>query len=286
MPRKLRPKEKSHSKLWEMNVYEFISYRLGISKEIVAQVLRALHEYILVQLCKRGEVYLLKLGTFRLGGGVDRLRVNFQPANSLKSDLKQVREINSESANIDYPLDVALLNVASKDIKVTGTLDKTKLQKPTRLYQNIKEISQSLRTTEVNPVELEKQVDKHYIQYHLLCYLQSHFIYQESWIHPHTQRVVSWEQAKQALILLREFDPLGYRVIYMMWISIEGRDKKLKEWGYTPQGVIKKLYTTMNTLLLLLLGEELLPKELDNYVAKLEEKIRSENRGDWLDLEA
>jgi len=230
------------------DLYQYIASKVELSKNISIKVVKALEEYILLELSRNKEFKLNRVGTFKLlVGKTGRTVVKFKASYKLILELREIK------GGYKHSLESAI-NII-KERKLTPEEEEAD-----RL---VSELCNDLRTGYIDKELLEKKVKHNYLRYNFLCYLQRDFVFKRNWVHPDTKEEIEWTKIRGGLIFLKEYDAEGYRIVYIMWVSIEYRELLVKRWGYDTKWMVDRLYKTVDMLFTVLLHPELIPKELE-----------------------
>lgn len=216
-----------------MTLLNHLQHKLGLEPKLASKVVQSLREYFLVQLSSGEDLIIRGLGKFKLRAG-NRRRIAYTASEEV------------------YKLLTSLEKTGKMRVPVSD-LEKIVVA---RLKQKTAKIEQETRFV------LAKR-DYSQVQTSLLLYLYRDFKYQLPWKHPATKVEYSHADIVKALLILKEFDPQGYLIVWIVWVSVKSRARLAKRLNLNYEQLYTKWLKAVDTLLLVIAYPQLTPTNLD-----------------------
>lgn len=176
-----------------------------------------------------GECELLGVGVFRLKVG-RRTRIIFRAAPRLLAELKDSKFLEREP---DHGLKDELSNAVE--------------EKAGRLFFHTLGAPRA-------PISLTRN---------FAYYLKNHFPLDNPWVNPLTKVEYSLEDIRSAIEVYQEVDPHGYMFLWMLWVSVNARDRLVTKYRINPTELITKWYLSVESILFILFNPDLVPTRLE-----------------------
>lgn len=216
-----------------LTLLNHLQHKLGLEPKLARKVVQSLREYFLIQLSSGEDLIIRGLGKFKLRAG-SRRRIVYTASEEV------------------YKLLTSLEKTGKMRVPVSD-LEKIVVA---RLKQKTAKIEQETSFV------LAKR-DYSQVQTSLLLYLYRDFKYQLPWKHPATRVEYSHADIIKALLILKEFDPQGYLIVWILWVSVKSRSRLAKRLSLNYEQLYTKWLKAVDTLLLVIAYPQLTPTNLD-----------------------
>lgn len=226
------------------SISEYISSRVGISMPQATRVVKALSEFITINLSNGFAVNIQRVGVLSLVFKNKIFRAAFNASTDLLEFNKEYRKTAPHPYLRKHNLDI----VPSPTKRLRSAEDY--LQRQATYTQD-----KVHRLSHVKKIFLK---DTNYLRLNFLRYLQQQFPYGHSWTHPTTGNVYEAEAVYKKIAAYKELDPDGFKLLWLVWVG-NGTRIKTRQNGLASSNIKSSWHDTVDSLMLLILFSDLEP---------------------------
>lgn len=205
-----------------------VSQLLGITPAICYLFIKVIRNHVIKELKARGECSILGVGVFTLSLG-RYTRINFKASKVVLNDVKDDNFIKRD-------LSSGLAGELADDI----TKRRNKL-----FFETLKAPRATM------PVSRN-----------FAYYLKNRFPLGECWVNPQTKRDYTVFEIKRALETYQSIEPEGYAFLWAIWVSIEARRLIMARSSISPDELVARWYSAIDSVLFILFNPRLTPVKL------------------------
>jgi nucleoid DNA-binding protein len=210
------------------NVVIQVAQRLGIKPKVCSFLIKVIRDHVIRELQLQGECALLGVGVFKLHLG-KKTRVLFRASNKLLLDL---RDNNYIERDLSSGLAGELADVLTK------------------------------RTNELFFETLGAPRASMFVSRNFAYYLKNKFPLDKPWVDPQSKKQYSIDEIKKALEVYQSIEPTGYVLLWTIWVSIEARELIIRKQKLTPEEIVNRWYSAVDSVLFILFNPGLTPVRL------------------------